>query len=308
MKQCADKDKRAVAQRQRLSVCACNKLFAHSAVNPLATVIPLKGSWPVAGLPFDGYAVALLRGVSQNGQYGCCEADFTDTTVLFATPGEARHWPLDAQSSVTGVLLLWSAELMVGNALNDRLPEFGFLRYSAQEALHLSTAESTALQIALNTVEQEIAWGTDILSAALLCDKISVVLHLCRRYYNRQMLLRSEVCEVGFAERTVHELKHFFLAGGAVAGTLPEAAQWAERAGMSEAYFSDFVCMTIGTDFSTLVQQQRMEAAKQLLLTLNDDAVALRLGFVFPEVFRQQFSGITGLSTQTWRQRMAGSK
>lgn len=286
--------------RKTVTLCACNKLMGAETLHPLVSVISIEPENCSEMLRTDSYAVLLMSGEAGKTGLGRLACDFTDATMVFRTPNETI--PLDHARLYgrSGKLLLFSPELLIDTPLSREIHHFTFMKYSTREALHLSRQELLTIQKCMDDISGELRWGIDKLTAPIICDLITLLLHHCQRCYKRQFITRQTVYEP-LISRVQSAIDDYLLTGRMQTEGRPMAGMFAEDEHLSTSYLNDMLREATGKDFEAFLQWRQIEAAKKLIPMFSDEKITQLLGFCSLSCFRTLFRNKTGESTQEYR-------
>lgn len=281
------------------TVSRCNQLFSVKTLHPTVSLIKFTGSAPLSQPVRLGlYAVWLtIGGGGSPALFGRREYDFSDGLLMVSSPGQLvdNRWWRGGCEEAEGRLLCfhpsWIRLLKSGREVGAR----SFFRYRPDEALHLSLRECAVLLREMESLEEELRWGIDECSQAILGDRMGLLLDYVGRFYKRQFITRREV-EPDWVGATDAWLEHFFRSGLARRSALPTAEVLAARAGCSPAYFDDALKQATGKDTRNYVNAKRIALAESLLQqgTLGVEEVAETLGFPTSRDFCALFRRLRG--------------
>ncbi|WP_283388255.1 helix-turn-helix domain-containing protein [Barnesiella viscericola] len=285
------------------TISRCNQLFSVKTLHPTVSLIPLGGCMSLSQpLRLGFHAVWLTTGGGGSPVFfGRREYDFSDGMLVASLPGQlvdSDWW--NGCNGAEGWLLCfhpsWIRLLKGGREAGAH----SFFRYRPDEALHLSLRECAALFREMDGLEEELRWGIDECSRAILGDRMGLLLDYVARFYKRQFITRREV-EADWLGATDTWLEQFFRSGQARYSALPTAETLAARAGCSPAYFDDALRQATGKDTRNYVNAKRIALAESLLQQgrLSVEEVAETLGFPtghdFCTVFRRLRGEMPGM-------------
>ena len=233
-------------------------------------------------------------------RYGlrCC--DFQYATLSFKLPGS----PFEVSFSGNGdrfAGLLFKAELFRDPALAAKKSSYTFFSYKENEALHLSEREYRVVQDCLERIHGELDYGIDAFSMGLLASHTGLLLDYCRRFYERQFIVRSDI-----GKAALHRFEDCLQAYW----QRPGRKTWSGairhvKASMdfSPAYLDDFLRFETGKKLSEavlvrlfqVVMREIGQPAKSL------EAIAAEFGFEDIGTFRCVCSKVTGKTPEEWR-------
>ena len=289
------------------SAVLCDKCAGCDALYPFACVRQLTpAAWSRAVAP--GFYMVVLRGRTPGPDCGREGCDYTAGTATFLAPGHCfcpSGPSLSAGAAAFG--LSFHTCLMERVAPSDGRNYFSFFGYAEEESLHLSARELGVLLGCLEGIADELHWGVDAFTDALVTDKVSLFLHYCKRFYTRQFITRGEPNRrlLALVERRVEAALR---EGRVAAGGQPSAASLASDVCCSPAYLDDLLRHETGFSTAEYVRRRCFDHARHLLLTtrLPVAEVARRSGFVGGRGFAGLFARLTGHSPSAYRRRGVG--
>ena len=239
------------------------------------------------------YAVAL----EERGDLECRCCDYADAMLSFFKPGGPLPVAGDAR------VLSFSRTLLQTSALRLHFADYTFFGYLyPRESLHISLREKSVVCRLLDSIAEELEHGQDEFTNTLLAEKINLLLTNCRRFYQRQMILREDYCEM-YVAKAVKIIDLFYSEGHGC--DLPEAKLCAESIGVSEAYLLSLIRFVTGKTFREFAQQRQLHMAKKLLATTDRKTaeIARSLGFPSEACFNEFFSIVAGMTADDFRQK-----
>lgn len=278
-------------------VCECNRAFNAETLHPLVSLIDMSAPCGGSRMKTDCYAVVVRHRAGNGAEYGRRPYDFSDATLLFAAP----HKAVDLSTN-DGKMLVFHPDLVKCTPLGVRLKEYSFFKYRQDEALHVSCCEERVVNRCLGCVGDELSWGVDEYSKAIICNIIDLLLSYCRRFYNRQFITRHNANADAIA-RLDGIVDGCFADGSAAVDGLPTACRLAAKLDMSACYLDDMLKSETGKTVGEYVQLRRIQAAKRMLVsgTLTTGEIAGRLGFCSERLFAAVFKKITGCTPEEYR-------
>ena len=238
------------------------------------------------------YAVAL----EERGDFVCRCCDYADAMLSFFKPGVPLPVAADAR------VLSFSKTLVQSSALRLHFADYSFFGFLyPRESLHISLREKGIVDKLFDSVAEELEHGIDEFTNTLLAEKINLLLTNCRRFYQRQMILCENYCEmhVAKAEKIVDQ---FYREGRGC--DMPDAQRCADGIGVSEAYMHSVIRFVTGKTFREFAQLRQLRMAKSLL-TATDRQIAdisRSLGFPSEACFNEFFRIVAGMTAEEFRQ------
>lgn len=287
------------------SIDAYNKLYGMKTLHPLVTVIDLKtATKPVnhIRMNYSVYALFLKNGAKCTIKYGRRQYDYQEGTVVCFSPGQIIDVEMDEDELAPDVIgLMFHPDLIYGTPLAEKISDFRFFDYSEMEALHLSEDERTKFLHCLDMISQELEHPIDKHSASLLSANIQVLLEYVHRFYDRQFITRHKVNSDVVAQ--FHRELKIYYKDDIATKRLPTVSYFADKACLSQNYFSDLVRKETGLTPKEIITDHVIAHAKHLLTTNSDDIaqIAYELGFEYPAHFSRIFKRVTGQSPSQFR-------
>lgn len=290
------------------SIDAYNKLYGLKTLHPLVSAIDLKAATRAVNhirMEYGVYALFLKNGAKCSIRYGRRKYDYQEGTVVSFSPGQLIEVEMpDDEFAPDVVGLMFHPDIIYGTPLAEKISEFRFFDYTEMESLHLSEDERAKFLHCLEMIRQELGHPVDSHSAALLSANIQVLLEYVDRFYDRQFITRHKV-NSDIVAQFHRRLKMYYKEGAAHAA--PSVAYFADKANLSQGYFSDLVRKETGHTPKEIITRHIVAHAKQLLVKTSDDIsrIAYRLGYDYPAHFTRIFKRVTGKNPTQFRLEMS---
>ncbi|WP_031527786.1 helix-turn-helix domain-containing protein [Dyadobacter crusticola] len=275
-------------------------------VHPMVSFINIKdmtinpGALPPSiVMPF--YKIAYKATLGGKAKYGQNFYDFGEGGLVFTAPGQILEGPSGNASS--GYILLVHPDFLLSYPLASTIKQFGFFTYAANEALHLSDKERTAIFSVFNIIEEELNSRIDHFSQDVLVSQIELLLNYSNRFYGRQFITRK-AANNNLLQNIEDILDEYFTKGNAAESGIPTVQVLAEKLGMSASYLSDMLRSLTGENAQHHIHEKIIEKAKEKLSTsdMSVSEIAYELGFEYPQSFSRLFKIKTSLSPLAFRQ------
>ncbi len=237
-------------------------------------------------------------------EYGRTSYDFEKGTLLFTAPLQA----LTATKTLNkneeeGWLLFFHPDLLHKSSLAQKINQYTFFEYEANEALHLSKEERDTLNNIISKIQDECARKMDRHSHSLIISKLESLLNYSLRFYERQFIARSSAHKsivvmfesvLNTSLEETHLSKEFL-----------SIQYFAEKMNLSPNYLSDLLRKETGYSFKDHINNLIIKKAKNKLLATNDSIseIAYSLGFNYPHYFARFFSSKTGFTPTKYRKK-----
>lgn len=276
-------------------------------LHPLVAVVDLKTATKAVNhicMDYGVYALFLKNGAKCSIKYGRRKYDYQEGTVVSFSPGQMIDVDMEEDEFAPDVIgLMFHPDLIYGTPLAEKISSFRFFDYTEMESLHLSEDERSKFLYCLDMIHQEIEHPVDSHSAALLSANIQVLLEYMDRFYDRQFITRHRV-NSDIVAQFHRELKMYYRSGGV--HEAPTVAYFADKANLSQGYFSDLVRKETGMTPKDIITRHVVAHAKQLLVKSSDDIsqIAYSLGFDYPAHFTRIFKRVTGKNPTQFRLEM----
>lgn len=275
-----------------------NRIWGEKTLHPSVSIIDLskadKAEYETLRTGF--YQVIL-------GEYGCGhkalgrkDCDYSDGTILFIAPGESVEMEnIHPSQNQRGWMLAFHPHIIPDTSLGLHFDDYSFFSYDKHEALHISRREKNVFMRCLKNINDELGRTVDCHSQTLITKSISLLLDYCKRFYDRQFILRSEenIHLIAKTEKTIYD---YFRYNTSKTKGLPSASYCAGLLGISSAYFNDLLKNETGNSFGEYVEVKRIELAKIWLREGEKSVagIARGLGYSSTEYFSRLFEKVTG--------------
>lgn len=279
--------------------------------HPLITVLDLsKVAFPEkfvhkkVGTPF--YSITLKTKTAQLFKYGREYFDFAEGVLLGVAPNQVIE--IDAATN-KGEMAGWSVyfhqDLIRGYGIMEKIADYGFFSYEANEALHISEKEKQTLNEIVLKIEEEYTSNIDEFSQDVLVSNIELLLNYIKRFYNRQFITRKSK-NTTVLSQFKGLLKAYFNSDDIQLNGLPKVHYFAEKLHLSDSYLSDLLKKETGKNTQDHIHSFMIEKAKTLLVNTNDSVseIAFDLGFEYPQYFSRLFKNKTGQTPVQYRSQL----
>ena len=171
-------------------------LFGIEALHPLISVVDCGKMKPIphGKRLYSLYAVLLKDTDCGAMGYGLSMYDYRAGTVLFAAPGQVMGADDDGRlHQPAGWALVFHPAMLRGTPLVQRMNEYSFFSYGANEALHLSEQERRTVTECMEKIQAELQHPADKYTRLLVADNVKLLLDYCLRFYDRQFTTRESI-------------------------------------------------------------------------------------------------------------------
>jgi AraC family transcriptional activator of pobA len=273
--------------------------------HPLISFIDIKEmSFDPAALPrsliMNFYKIAYKTGFCGKAKYGQSYYDFGEGGLVFTSPGQVFESP--DKPTTSGNMLLIHPDLLLAYPLSQRMKQYGFFSYAANEALHLSDQERSTIITVFNIIDEELNSRIDDFSQDVIVSQVELLLAYSNRYYKRQFITRKAVNN-GQLQKLEEILDQYFSEEKAVAHGIPTVQYLADRLNLSPSYLSDMLRTLTGENAQQLIHNKLVEKAKEKLSITNLSVaeIAYQFGFEHPQSFSRLFKAKTEQSPLEFR-------
>lgn len=251
----------------------------------------------------DLYQIWMKEGSACQFGYGRNTYDFQEGTLAFSKPGQVMTSnETEGKKDVEGFLILFHPDLLRRSNLGKTIEQYTFFNYEVSEALHVSEEEKRMLMALTDQIRGEIDQHIDQHSQSLIVSSLELFLGYCRRYYDRQFIVRSNLNK-DLISRFEKELGVYYQEGKALEIGLPTVAYCAEALNMSANYLSDLLKKETGSSAQQHIQEFVINKAKNRLIASEDPlkSIAYDLGFEYSQHFSNMFKKRTGMTPSEYR-------
>ncbi len=250
----------------------------------------------------DFYMIA-LKDKSCGMDYGRHSFDFEEGVLIFSAPNQVSTITKEVpKGSIEGWTLYVHPELIRSTNLSVHMDEFQFFNYEVYEALHLSKEEQKTITDCVKNIESEYNQRIDNHSQRVMVSILELLLNYAQRYYERQFNTRASINKdvVSLFES---ELKDYINHQLPVLNELPSIQYFAEKAHLSQHYFSDVIKKETGRTPKDHINDLVIAKAKNKLLHSEQSIseIAYDLGFNYPHYFTRLFKSKTGKTPLEYR-------
>lgn len=286
-------------------ICQYNEMMGCETFHPLVSVIDFSKCPPVTPRRkyFGFYAVMLKDFKYGELRYGRHYYDYQEGTLVFFAPGQIGGIDNNGVAfQPKGWALLFHPDLFRGTSLGNKMKDYTFFSYEANEALHLSEQERETVMDCLHKIEAELLHAIDRHSKTLIVTNIELLLNYCVRFYDRQFITRSNVNK-DILTRFENVLEDYFVSGKSESIGLPSVQYFAGELNLSSNYFGDLIKKETGKSAQEQIQMKLINIAKERISdtskSLNE--IAYELGFKYPQHFSRLFKKRVGCSPNEYR-------
>ncbi|MBC8084583.1 MAG: helix-turn-helix transcriptional regulator [Hymenobacter sp.] len=288
----------------------CRLAHLPKPAHPLISVINLAGIGPLPNyeplrVVADFYFISLKRGFTGKLHYGQQDYDFDEGVLSFIAPNQVFGIELGegGERDQSGWLLALHPDFLWDTPLAQKIQQYAYFRYSANEALHLSEQEEQKMMTLIESIEQEYQGTMDKFSQNVILAQLEVLLTYSERFYERQFLTRK-IQHHQLLQRLEAVLAAYFDRDDLATAGLPTVQDVAEQLNVSPNYLSGMLQVLTGQSTQQHIHDKLIEKAKVQLSTTNLSVseIAYVLGFEHPQSFSRLFKTKTALSPLAFRQ------
>lgn len=250
----------------------------------------------------DFYMIS-LKDKSCGVEYGRNSFDFDEGVMVFSAPGQT-YSPTKAiqKGDIEGWMLYFHPDLIRNTHLAEHIDDYSFFNYDVYEALHLSEEEEDTMNNCVTNIKSEYEQRIDNHSQRVIVSNLELLLNYCLRFYERQFNTRTSQNK-DIVSQFEKELKTYFNKELQLEKGLPSIQFFAEKAHLSQHYFSDLLKKETGRTPKDHINDFVVEKAKNLLLGSENSIseIAYDLGFNYPHYFTRLFKSKTGYTPLEYR-------
>jgi AraC-like DNA-binding protein len=282
-----------------------NTYIGIETLHPLINVIDLSEVEPMprARKSYGFYYIILKDVNCGDVRYGRSYYDYQEGTLVFLAPGQiAGDDDNGERIQWKGWGLCFHPDLLRGTALGQKMKDYTFFAYEANESLHMSERERQIILNCFYEIREELRHSIDKHSKSIIAANLEVFLNHCLRFYDRQFITREDVNK-DMLFRFEHELSNYFESDKPQITGLPSVQYFADRLHLSANYFGDLIKKETGKSAREYIQLKVIDKAKDKLYhpekSVNE--IAYELGFKYPHHFSRMFKKVTGCSPTDYR-------
>lgn len=237
-----------------------------------------------------------LKDKSCGVEYGRNSFDFGEGVMVFSAPGQVyASTKAIHPGDINGWMLFFHPDLIRNTNLGNLIDEYSFFNYEVVEALHLSEDEERKINDCVANIKSEYEQRIDNHSHRVIVSNLELLLNYCLRFYERQFNTRTNQSK-DIVAQFEKALKGYFKDNKHLEEGLPSIQYFAEKAHLSQHYFSDLLKKESGRSPKDHINDFVVEKAKNLLLASDRSVseIAYELGFNYPHYFTRMFKSRTG--------------
>ncbi|MDM8159579.1 helix-turn-helix transcriptional regulator [Labilibaculum sp. K2S] len=250
----------------------------------------------------DLYCIA-LKDVHCGMEYGRNSCDFENGALIFTAPLQAftATKPVEKNEN-KGWMLFFHPSFLKKSHLSQKMTQYYFFEYHANEALHLSTLERNTLNDIISNIQKEYTENIDCHSQKVIISNLELMLNYSLRFYERQFKTRNIVHQgivVKFEKIVNSWIGENLLAEKGI----PTVQDIAEKINLSPNYLSDVLRKEAGISAKDYINNLMIRKAKAMLLSSTNSVseIAYLLGFNYPHYFTRFFKSKTGTTPTEYR-------
>lgn len=250
----------------------------------------------------DFYMIS-MKDKSCGLEYGRNSFDFAEGVLVFSAPKQLSTITNTInKGDVSGWMLFFHPDLIRGSHLQESIKDFNFFNYEVYEALHLSREEERIINHCIRDIKNEYEQRIDNYSRRVLVSFIDLLLSHSLRFYERQFNTRSSQSQ-DFVQQFQNDLEAYFEDEKHLDLGAPSIAYFAEKANLSQHYFSDLLKKESGRAAKDHINDFIIEKAKNQLINSKEpiSTIAYDLGFNYPHYFTRLFKSKTGQTPLEFR-------
>ncbi len=253
----------------------------------------------------DFYKITFVLKNKGRVRYGQDYYDFDEGSMMFLAPNQIVG-SAEYSGSAEWFVFLIHPDYFFGSLLAKKIKQYGFLSYSANEALHLSEKEKEIILAVFHIIEEELNQRIDEFSQEVMLSQIDLLLNYANRFYKRQFITRK-ITNKSILHQTETILDEYFNQERALDMGVPSVQYVSEKLNISPGYLSDMLRSLIGQNAQQYIHGKLIEKAKEKLSTteLTVNEIAYKLGFEHSQSFSKLFKSKTNLTPMEFRASFA---
>ena len=257
-------------------------------------------------LALDFYVIALKRVCSQSKvTYGQDQYYYDEGMMSFMSPNQVFSISKEKKSALkqSGWVLLVHPDFLWNTALANKMKQYEYFEYSANEALMLSEQEEKTIVGIIENIQQEYHANIDNFSQDIIIAHLETLLNYANRFYHRQFLTHKKVNHQ-ILDKFEKLLLDYFKNATLTQKGLPTVQYVSESLNVSVSYLSRLLKTLTGQSTQQHIHDKLIEKAKERLATteLTVGEIAYELGFEHSQSFSKLFKIKTNQSPLEFRQ------
>jgi len=257
-------------------------------------------------LALDFYVIALKRVFSEGKvTYGQDQYYYDEGIMSFMSPNQVFSISHEKNSALkqSGWVLLVHPDFLWNTALANKIKQYEYFEYSANEALMLSEKEEKTIIGIIENIQQEYYSNIDNFSQDIIIAHLETLLNYADRFYHRQFLTHKKVNHK-ILDRFEKLMLDYFKSDDITHKGLPTVQYVSEALNVSVSYLSRLLKTLTGQSTQQHIHDKLIEKAKEKLSTteLTVSEIAYELGFEHSQSFSKLFKTKTNQSPLEFRQ------
>ena len=282
-----------------------NTFVGVETLHPLINSIDFSDTKPIkqALKRYGFYYIVLKDSSCGDLRYGCNYYDYQEGTLVFVAPGQVAGSDDKGELfQLKGWGLCFHPDLLRGTSLGQKMKDYTFFSYEANESLHMSERERQVILNCFREIREELRHSVDKHSKSIIAAHLEVFLNHCLRFYDRQFVTREKVNK-DVLSRFEQLLDHYFDSDKPQTTGLPSVQYFADQLHLSANYFGDLIKKETGKSVQSYIQLKLINRSKDMLhnpeKTVSE--IAYDLGFKYPNHFSRMFKNVAGCSPTDFR-------
>ena len=225
-------------------------------------------------------------------------------TIFSLRPGQVVYMNLSSHVQPKGLMLAFSAELLVKAGLGRDFYMFNYFNHDFIDALELTADERLHIIRAFDTILTELKTPVDNLTDHMIRLSIGHLLSYVKRFYDRQYADQKRD-NSDLIQRLNTILDEYLSSGKPIHKGQPTVSWCAEQFNLSPNYFGDMVKRELQITAQEFIQDKIINLAKEMLedSNLNISDIAKSLGFAYANHFTRLFNKKVGISPTLYRKQ-----
>jgi len=247
------------------------------------------------------YKISYKSNLTGQLKYGQHYYDFDEGGLFFLSPNQVTA-NSDNNGDQSGYTLLIHPDFLLTYPLANKIKQYGFFSYSADEALHLSDKEKDTIISIFKNIDEELQSRIDDFSQDVMISQIETLLNYSNRFYKRQFITRKQINN-DLLQKMEKILDELFKDKNLAIQGIPTVQYLSESLHLSPSYLSDMLRSLTGQNAQQHIQNKIIEKAKEKLSTsdLSISEIAYELGFEYSQSFSRLFKAKTSQSPLEFR-------